>query len=73
MTQAQIDELEKLIAQYNERFGEEKGHEISGALMFSFDVEAQIKIFKNARGREIILEHDPNVIDGVEIKFKKMT
>lgn len=71
MTDQEINELERLIQEYNTRYGEGKGDEISGALWHSHSIETQIKIFKHARGREILLEPDPDAIDGMVVNYTR--
>jgi len=69
MTETQINELEKLIADYSAKHGKGTGDEISGALMMSHDVAEQIKLFKRARGRKIIPTPVSTAIDAVKIVY----
>lgn len=64
------DELEKLVREYDSKFGDGKGHEIIGSLMCFYSIEAQIKIFKKAAGREIILESEDGVLDAAKVIYK---
>lgn len=70
MTDDEINEIEKLVSEYNARHGDGTGDEISGALMFSYSIEEQIKILRKSKGRKIIVGCDPGVIDGAMITYK---
>lgn len=65
-----MEELERLAAEYDSKHGAGKADEIIGSLMISHSTADQIKIFKKANGREIIIEVDDNLIDSIVIKYK---
>jgi hypothetical protein len=62
MTQTEINVLEKLRKEYDQKFGEGKAEVIAGSLMFSHGYEGIIKVFQKAKGCKIILEDEPGVI-----------
>jgi len=70
MTQTQLNELTKLLDAYDAKFGAGKSDEILGAIMVSHDLDEQIKVFKAARGREIVLAPDPDALDGIGVTYK---
>ncbi len=65
-----IRELEKLIVAYDKIHGEGKGHEIFGALLCTYGLHGQIRIFKRAKGRKIIISYPEEIIDGLHIRYK---
>lgn len=65
-----IEKLEKLIAEYEAIHGEGKGWEIFGALLISHGIDGQIKVFRKAKGRQIIVEPDPDALDAVIIQYR---
>jgi hypothetical protein len=64
------EELERLAGEYDSKHGSGKADEIIGSLMRSHSMQDQIKIFKKAEGREIVLEVDDDLIDSIIIKYK---
>lgn len=67
-----FEELEKLIVEYNAIHGNGKGWEIFGSLAFSHGIQGQIQVFRKAKGREIIVEPDPNALDAVVIHYRRV-
>jgi hypothetical protein len=66
----EMEELERLAGQYDEKHGSGKADEIIGSLMVSHAISDQIKIFKEAKGRKIIVDIDENALDAVVIKYQ---
>lgn len=62
-----MHKLIRLIAEYNLAHGDGKGWEIFGALATSHGITGQIPVFKRAKGREIIVEPDPDHLDASDL------
>jgi hypothetical protein len=71
MTDIQIAELQRLIAEYDALHGAGQGYEIWGSISWSSSIEYQIKIFKKAKGRRIEVVYVEGVIDGFDIRYEK--
>jgi hypothetical protein len=68
-----FEELEKLITDYEEVHGKGKGWEIFGSLAFSHGIRDQIQVFLRAKGRMIVVEHDPDALDEAIIRYRGAT
>jgi hypothetical protein len=65
-----MEELEILAGEYDSKHGSGKADSIIGSLMVSHSTREQINIFKKAGDREIIIDVDDDVIDGIKISYK---
>lgn len=63
------EELAALIREYDQNHGIGAGDEIAVGLMFSHGISGIIRVFKNANGRKIVLEHPESIVDGVIVRY----